>query len=351
MKGSAKTGVGVLLSLILLWWVLRDVSLDEVLLRIRSADPLFLTLSVGIALAAFWIRAIRWGVLLQPVAGATSFQARVGATFIGFTFNNLLPARVGEVARAYSLSRAAGVPIAASFATLVVERLLDGLILLGLLFAAMASPGFPAITDDRIRSGATLVALVMGAAIVALGLAVANPARAGRLVRVFLRPLPDGPREGTLAILGSFARGLTVLRTPGLFGLSVGLTLFQWSFSALSYLMAFRAFQIDQVPYAGSLFLQSFVSFAVAPPSAPGFFGPFEFASTLGLGFWGVPTEQAVSFAIGYHIAGFIPVNLIGAYYIWRLGLSWSGLRESSSGTDLDAGAQAAEDEQGAGPG
>ncbi len=338
MKGNAKTAVGVLLSLVLLWWVLRDVSLDEVLLRIRAADGRLLALSIGIALAAFWIRAIRWGVLLRPVVGSTPLQARVGATFIGFTFNNLLPARIGEVARAYSLSRAAGVPIAASFATLVVERLLDGLILLGLLFAAMATAGFPAISDDWVRSGAVVIAIVMGGAMVALGVAVANPARAGRVARRIMRPFPERVALGTLAILASFGRGLKILRTPQLFVLSVGLTLFQWSFAALSYLAAFRAFSIEQVPYPGAVFLQSFVSFAVAPPSAPGFFGPFEFASTLGLSFWGVPSEQAVSFAIGYHIAGFIPVNLLGAYYIWRLGLSWSGLRGSSAAQEAATG-------------
>src|SRR5690606_21360690 len=76
MKGSLKTAVGVLLSLVLLWWVLRDVSAEEVLQRIRSADVVLLSIAILIALAAFWIRAIRWGILLQPVVGATPFQAR-----------------------------------------------------------------------------------------------------------------------------------------------------------------------------------------------------------------------------------------------------------------------------------
>lgn len=331
MKGSVRTALGVLLSLVLLWWALRDVSPEEVLQQIRSADGILLAFAIVIALATFWIRAFRWGIFLKPVVGPTPLQARVGATFIGFTFNNLLPARIGEFARAYSLSRVTGVPVAASFATLVVERLLDGLVLLGLLFAAMGSAEFPGTSDARIRSGAMIVALGMVPAIVGLGVAVANPRGAVAFARTVLRPLPDRMGTAVLRIARSFGQGLTILRTPRLFFLAAGLTVFQWSLAALSYLLAFRAFQIDRVPYSGAVFLQSLMSFAAAPPSSPGFFGPFEAAARFGLSLWGVPDQQSVSFAIGYHIAGFIPVNLIGAYYIWRLGLSWSGLRTSEA--------------------
>lgn len=327
MKASARTVFGVLFSVALLWWALRDVSATEVLQRIRAADVTLLALAVAVALSTFWIRAFRWGILLQPVVGATPFQARVGSVFIGFTANNLLPARIGEIARAYSLSRVTGIPVAASIATLVVERLLDGLVLLALLFGAMASPGFPAIEDDRVRSGAIVIALGMAVVMVALGVAVANPRRAGIFARTVLRPLPERVGTGALRILGSFGKGLSILRTPRLFFLSAGLSLFQWTFAALSYLLAFRAFQINDVGYSGGVFLQSLMSFAVAPPNAPGFFGPFEAAAVFGLGLWGVAEQQSAAFAIGFHIAGFVPVNLLGAYYIWKLGLSWSGLR------------------------
>jgi glycosyltransferase 2 family protein len=103
----------------------------------------------------------------------------------------------------------------------------------------------------------------------------------------------------------------------------------QWLFLALSFWLAFLAFGIHEVGFAAALFLQSLIALAVAIPSSPGFFGPFEAAAKLGLSLWGVAPEKAVSFAVGFHIGGFIPVTLIGIYYVWRLGLSWRDVGRS----------------------
>lgn len=328
MKGGVKAAIGVLLSLLLLWWALKGVSIDEVVAGIRSADLLLLSGSILVALAVFCIRAIRWGILLRPVAGDVPIDPRVGAVFIGFTLNNLLPARIGEIARALSLSRVTGVPAAASFATLVVERILDGIVLAGLMFGAMATSGFPAVADTQARSWAFLIAVIMGLVAVGLGAAVAAPDRAGRLAKLLTSPLPTRVREVVIRLLKSFGDGLRVLKTPSLFVTSIALTIFQWMFAAISYFLAFRAFEIDHVPYSGAVFLQSLMSFAVAPPSAPGFVGPFEASAKAGLRLWSVPDAQAMSFAIGYHTAGFLAVNVIGFYYIWKLGLTWKGVRQ-----------------------
>lgn len=332
MRRALRTTVGVVLSLLLLGWALRGVSFVEVAGRIRAADPFLLSLSIIVALAGFHIRAYRWGFLLAPVSPGIAFRPRLAATYIGFAANNVLPARVGEFARAFSLSRLTGIGAASSLATLVVERLLDGLVLVALLFLAMASPGFPptgSVAGIDLRSlalSAALVILVVGAS---LALAVLNRSAAGRLAHFSTRALPDRFRDPFRDILRSFATGLEVLRDPRLFLISIGLAVGQWLTLALSYVLAFRAFDILTVPFSGAVFLQSFISLAVAIPSSPGFFGPFEAASRVGLGIWGIPEGQAVSFAIGYHIAGFLPVTLIGVYYVWRLNISWSEVKAS----------------------
>src|SRR5690606_20885111 len=132
-----------------------------------------------------------------------------------------------------------------------------------------------------------------------------------------------------VAALESFLAGLAVLRDTRLLAISVGLAAGQWLFTGPAPLVAFRAFGTDAVPFAGAIFPQSLISLAVAIPSSPGFFGPFEAAARVGLALWGVVPEKAVSFAVGYHIAGFIPVTVIGIYYVWRLNLSWREVRHS----------------------
>lgn len=341
MKRHLKTAIGVALSLALLGWALRDVSPSHVMEEIRGADPLLFLLAILVALGGFVFRAVRWGILLLPVAGAVPFRVRWAATIVGFAANNLLPARVGEFARAFSLSRLTRVPVVASIATLVVERLFDGVVVVLLLFASMAAASFPSggeVAGVDPREAARVIGVVMAAGIAVLFFMVAAPHRSERLAGAALRRvLPDRLAVRILGALTSFLAGLAVLRQGRLFAASLLLAAAQWLFTGLSFLLAFRAFGIDDVSFAGALFLQSLIGLAVAIPSSPGFFGPFEAAATLGLGLWGVDAAKAVSFAVGYHLGGFIPVSLLGVWYVWRLGLSWREVRHSDEAAEAEA--------------
>lgn len=333
MKSHLKTIVGVALSILLLAWVLRDVSAAEVARELRDADLLLLTLAIALTMVGFAIRAVRWGVLLRPIDRTIAFRPRFAAVMIGFAANNLLPARVGEFARALTLARITPVGIAASFATLVVERILDGLALVLLLFAAMSTAGFPLVASvgglDP-RAAARVVAIMMAVVGAALLLLVISPTRSVKAAEAVVGALlPVRMRRPLIAALESFLAGLAVLRSGRLFVVSALLAVGQWLFTAFSFLAAFRAFGIDHVPFAGAVFLQSFLSIAVAVPSSPGFFGPFEAAARIGLSLWEVEADKAVSFAVGFHLGGFVPVTVIGLYYMSRLNLSWREVRQS----------------------
>ena len=98
MRGHAwKSALGLILTVLLLWWVLRDVSIPEVWQRVRAADPWLLTGAGVVATFSFVLRALRWRVLLSPSHPDSRFVPRFGATCIGFAVNNLLPARLGQV--------------------------------------------------------------------------------------------------------------------------------------------------------------------------------------------------------------------------------------------------------------
>ena len=98
MRGHRwKTAIGLILTVVLLWWVLRDVSVAEVWARVRQADPWLLSGAVALATFSFVLRAYRWRVLLLPGHRGSSFDHRFGATCIGFTVNNLLPARLQQI--------------------------------------------------------------------------------------------------------------------------------------------------------------------------------------------------------------------------------------------------------------
>ena len=105
MKSHLRTLVGIALSVLLLAWVLRDVSPREVARELSEADLLLLVLSIAVTMCGFVFRAVRWGVLLEPLDRRVPFRPRFAAVMIGFAANIVLPARVGEFARALSLAR------------------------------------------------------------------------------------------------------------------------------------------------------------------------------------------------------------------------------------------------------
>jgi uncharacterized membrane protein YbhN (UPF0104 family) len=116
---------------------------------------------------------------------------------------------------------------------------------------------------------------------------------------------------------------VTVLREPALLAQITALSVALWLVNALGLGVAFRAVGID-VAFVGAMFMQSFIYRVVAVPSAPVFFGLYQWAATVGLeGVWGVDPTPAAAFAIGFHIAAFLPVTVIGLWSAWRLGLSW----------------------------
>jgi uncharacterized protein (TIRG00374 family) len=114
--------------------------------------------------------------------------------------------------------------------------------------------------------------------------------------------------------------GLGVLRRPSLFGAVLWWTVLHWLLNAVAFWLGFMAVGVE-APFSAALFLQGLIAIGVAVPSAPGFFGVFEFLAKAGLRVYGVPDDQAVAWAIAFHFLSFIPITGIGAWYFARLGL------------------------------
>ena len=331
---AVKTVLGLTLTVLLLWWVLRDVSAAEVWNRVREADPWLLAGAVLTATFSFVLRALRWRVLLRPSHPDSRFVPRFGATCIGFAVNNLLPARLGEFARAYTLSRTEELNIGASVASLVAERVFDGLVLAFFLFATISLPGFPlgdGSTATLLRRTANFGALVFGLAFFLLWLAARHSDGSIRLFeRLAGRFLSPALAQRATRIVAGFLAGLGSLRDTLTFFKALGWSVVVWLNLAVSIWLGLLAFDITAPGLTGAIFLQSVIAFAVAAPSSPGFFGVFEAAARLGLGVYDVPVTDMVGFATSYHILTFLPVTILGLWYIRYFGLSWSEVGHSA---------------------
>lgn len=324
MKIGWRGIIGVAISVALLWWTLRGESLSDIWSVLRQSNLALFLLAAAVATTAFPLRAWRWRYILEPTAGALPFGPLWRATAIGMMVNNVSPARAGELARAWVLARETGrVRFTASLASLVVDRVFDSLVVLLLLLIVVSLPQFPsgAVVAgwpvSRLLLAGALVAIV---ALMGLVLAALFP---DRLAHLWERAL--GGRAPRLMargrdILLTFGSGLGVLRDLRRSAIVFAWALAQWLVNGASFWIAFKAVGIA-APFSAALFLQSLLAAAVAAPSAPGFFGVFEASTKIALSVYGIDDTLAVSYALGYHALSWIPITVIGFWYLGKMGL------------------------------
>lgn len=242
--------------------------------------------------------------------------------------NNLLPARAGEFARAYAFSRMEPVSVVASFSSLVIERLFDGIFLVMFLFVAMMLPSFPPFQMSGqipyltvARTLVFLIALAFGL----LFLMTLWPDRfVARVESVITHILPAKLRRPIIDAIEAFLVGVSSLRDPKLILRATFWSAALWTVNGLGFWLALRAFGMD-LPVSAGMFFQSCIALAVSVPSGPAFVGVYQAASEFVLTrLWGQEAAKALAFSVGFHISGFIPVTLIGLFYAYRLGLTLS---------------------------
>ena len=323
--------LGLALSVFFLAWAFRDVSLAELAHQLRRANYVYFALAVLVLTLTFPLRALRWRILLAPGTAGAPLGPVWRATAIGFMANNVLPARAGEVVRAYAASQLVGLPVSTTLASIGIERVFDGLVIIFLLTLGILAPEFPSHSQVAGRSVADIAVWTGGAFAVILMLFVTMvhaPARALQVVdRAFHRVLPRRAAEWTVRVLRNLIEGLAILRSPRDTARVLVWSFALWLTNASGYWFGFRAFHLLGLPASSTLVLQGIVALGVAIPSSPGWFGPFEAASRASLELYGVNGGAAASFALGLHIGGFIPITAIGFWILARTGLT---LRELS---------------------
>lgn len=342
MKFDWKGAVGVAISLALLGWALHGIHFDEVWNALRRSHLWLFLLSSAAATIVVPIRARRWRPILDPVAPKLPLGILWRATAIGVMINNLVPARVGELMRAYALTRETSrVPLPAAVASVAVDRLFDGLVVLILTLIAMLLPGFPRgaqVGNVSAAHWAAIGLVLMAAVMVSLYALVFFPGWPLRVFELLARRVAPSLEAPGRRALQAFTDGLSVLRHGPRFLAVLGWATLLWLVNAFAFWLAFRAVGIE-ASFGAALFVQGVVALGVAVPSAPGFFGVFEVAAIVGFAVYGIPRDVAITWAIGYHILSFIPITVIGLWYFVRLGLHMRDVRTAEGGELSAAGA------------
>jgi uncharacterized protein (TIRG00374 family) len=356
MRAHLRTLLIIACTVGLLALFLRQADLGLVAGEIRRASWLELSLGLAFTALLYVFRAARWRVMLLPV-GYARYSTAFRTTVIGFAANALLPARAGEFLRPYLLARREGLRATATFATVILERLLDvGTVLLLLAaFVFLFDPGMSradSATYAAVKFGGALAGVTSLVGLVVMFVLAGHPERLEQLVHRVARVLPPRPAQAVARFARTFAEGLAVMRRPGPLAWSLLLSLPLWLCIAASIWFVSRAFHVT-MPFTGSFLVIAVLTVGVAVPT-PGAVGGFHYAYRVAAtSFFGVPNERAVGAAIVLHAVSFVPVTVLGLIYMFQDGLSLTRARDlaDEERRELDEARARERLPEGAGPG
>ncbi|MEW5795765.1 MAG: lysylphosphatidylglycerol synthase transmembrane domain-containing protein [Candidatus Zixiibacteriota bacterium] len=311
----------------LLFWEIDFVALTA---SLKQANYWWLAPNIAMVVFAMYQRAYRWKFMIRPVK-EVAYDKLLAATCIGFMANNVLPLRLGEFVRAYSLAyQDREVSKSASLATIFVERMVFDLAALLLIFGAVVAVAAVDI-PGQMKVGILLSIVVALLGVVFVFLLAIKPGQAGEYMTRYLFFLPDRAKETVKAIVLRFSSGLEFITQPRAATWVALQTLLIWLLMGVSNYFVFVAFGFD-MPIEASYFLLVVVSISILIPSSPGFVGVYHAGTVFTLTQYGIGREAALSFALVLHAAQYIPITLMGFYYLRKGHLSLSQLeREAAS--------------------
>jgi len=318
-----KTLIGFIISAVLLYLAFRKVDFRLLGDSLKDARYIWLVPAFFLMLSSVVFRAVRWRYLLRAVK-EVEFVHLFSASAIGLMANNLLPARLGEIARAWVIGEKAGISKTSSFATIVVERVFDGFTVIFFLIIVLLSGKMhlPAPMTKIAYAAVSFYVL----AVVFLAMLRLNRERTSSFVKALTSRLPAGAAAKTDKLLRSFMEGLTVLKRPRDIAAAGLLSFLVWLPNIIVMHMMIRSSGLETSLLA-TLTVFIIVTFGIMIPSAPGFVGTVQYCFVIGLGLFGVAESRALGISIIYHAATFIPMTAAGLFCLAREGMSFANLK------------------------
>jgi len=318
--------LGALISVFFIWLALRGLHLDEFWDVVRQANYWWLLPGVAVYFVGVWVRAWRWHYLLGPIKKIPT-KTMFPITTIGYMGNNIYPARAGEVLRAVILKRREQVPVSASLATIIVERIFDGVVMLAFVFVNL--PELAKLTGasgfvGNIQQVALIGTGIFLGALMLFLLAAMYPHIAAKAGGWFIdRVLPERLREKVNDIMQKFLNGLASMRSPFNALMVFFTSVIIWLLETGKYWFVMHAFDFN-VSFFALMLMNGIVNLATTIPSAPGYIGTFDAPGIAVLTAYGVDQATAAGYTLVLHVALWLPITLLGGYYLAREGIKWS---------------------------
>ena len=323
MNKYLKLAVAIGISLAGLYFAFRGVEFEELLGAITRVNGFYIFASIFLMVFSVVLRALRWRLILGPLQNI-SFHPLFGATMIGYFGNSVLPFRLGELLRAYSLSRTKPISASEAFGTIVLERVLDMIgVLVVMVFFFVLYPFPPWLKLSGLVAGFGTGILIL----VLIGLALAQSEIKNKIFswKIFQNPIGQKFRK----VIENLVTGLVAIKsTKHLFAI-IFYTIVMWVvYYACTYLVVLSInVPVDWIAVGVTLVA---TTLAITIPAAPGYIGTYHATAVLVMvELFGVQLADAQAFAVLVHAIGFVPFAIIGFGYFLTSSVKLKDVRKN----------------------
>ena len=307
-KGNIITIAGFIVSLVLLYFSLKDIRFHEIVATLLRADPLFIPLPLVFILVAVILCAFRW---FRLAGSGVHYMDTFAALMIGLFVNNILPARIGEVARAYVISKKRGLSFTYSFSTVLLDRFFDltGLLLMAFIF-------FPDESIPQAVSRSIYILIAFLIFCIACLILFSRERFANRIADKLSKI--RSPHFAKLAVrVLAIQENLKRINSPFNLILSVVLSFCTWFSMTIALYLVILMLGI-KVDFRDIPFVCALLNLGLTIPSSPGYVGVYQFLLVYLLAIFGVPKHEGFTISIIYHAMWFVPYNVIGFIYLLK---------------------------------
>jgi hypothetical protein len=309
-RSLLRGGLGIAISVLSLYLVLRQVDLAAVGRVLRSAAPGWVAGVTACIAIDVLCRTVRWQGLLAPIQ-RVRFLPVLGYLLVGYLANNVLPARLGELVRSHYLGDRENMSRATTLGTIVVERVVDTAVLVAIASAAILLLHVRGVVASAVLVGLGITGLLivgLAAALVAHRLPYADRAVAA------VERWPS-----VISLAGRLRGGLAVAGRPRTVAVAVGWSVVAWSATVVGFAAAGHAVGVE-LTWGQAALLAAGVSLATAIPAGPGYLGTFELAAVQIAAVFGVGADPAVALAVLVHAVILVLTSVGGAVALLLLG-------------------------------
>jgi glycosyltransferase 2 family protein len=323
-KGNIITIVGFVISLVLLYFSLKDIRFQEIMATLLRANLWLIPVPLVFILIAVVLCSFRW---FRLTGSGVHFMDTFAALMIGLFVNNVLPARIGEVARAYVISKKRGLSFTYSFSTVLLDRFFDltGLLLIAFIF--FPDKSLPAAVSRSIYILIAFLIFCIACLILFSREQFANRI-AGKLTQI-KRPLFSQLAERVLMIQENLKR----INSPFNLIFSVVLSFCTWFSMTIALYLVILMLGI-KVDFRHIPFVCALLNLGLTIPSSPGYIGVYQFLLVYLLAIFGVPKYEGFTISIIYHAMWYIPYNILGFIFLFKEHLKIREIRGLEGGKE-----------------